>query len=211
MMELKKQFLNVGVSGKTIYLTEAYNEKRNISPEDAFTHLKYYGYKTSEKDVENTWDIINNIENYNDIDDYGFCTVVSENYYNAKGKDKCFDEISERCGKRGSFPDYILLRRKGRLNLIHQSIDIESLKNKPFVPTEERLEDGGGSFSIGLYVLDLTHNKYLQSEPNCYTGVYEGYYYECIEDLHNGEKCGGKNISQKEFFIPRGVETIMWN
>lgn len=208
---MNNQFLNISTDSKTICLTEVYSEKSSISPEDAFTLLKYYDYKTSDEDKESIWDIINNIEEYNDIEDYGYCKIISEDYYKTNGRDKCFDEINERSKKRGYLPDYILLRRKGRLNLIHQSNNIQSLRNKPFVPTKERVEDGGGSFSIGLYVLDSTYNKHLQTEPKWYTGVYEGYYYECIEDLDNGEKCGGKSLNQKEYFIPRGVETIKWN
>lgn len=211
MIKDTNQFLNLDEKNKTIYLSKGYHRDNRVSPEDAFTLLRYCGYKTSPEESIRIWDIINTVEDYDVIDEYGYCTVITEDYYNEKGMDRCFEEIRQRSLENGHLPDYILLRRKGTLNIIHNSNNIDFLRNQPYTPTPERLEDGGGSFSIGLYVLDVTHNKHLQNEDLWYTGTYHGYYYECIEDLHNGEKCGGEQINQKEFFIPRGVETIKWN
>lgn len=208
-MNKQRHYLNMDRENKSIYLTEEVREN-DISPEDAYTLLMYYEYKAEKGKEELIWDIIHDVEGYEPITDYGYCSVISEDYYEDVGIDRCFDEIKKKRLNKGA-PDYILLRRKGRLNLIHLSTDFETLKNRPYRPSQERLGDGGGSFSIGLYVLDLTHNGHLEGKPGWHTGVYEGYYYECIADLQNGKKCGGEKLSQKEFFIPRNVDNILWS
>ena len=58
------------------------------------------------------------------------------------------------------------------------------------------------NYSSPYKVLEPRRGFYLLK---WYTGTFDGYYYQCIENLHKEEKYGGQQINQNELFIPPGI------
>lgn len=141
-----------------------------------------------------------------DWEEYIFSIIVKEGT-----TDKEVDAIIK---KAGYVPDYILEINNGLVNLLHQTNHIDSLIKNGYILTDTKDGEENYSFGRGVYCLDKDNFANIESEwassDNVYTGVYEGEYLRCIEDIDSDCKSGKNKKFQQEILIPFSEGNIKW-
>jgi hypothetical protein len=181
---------------KTKIVTKDYlGLKNRVSVYDAIELIKYHGYKNDGIDLECclTDGFIA------DIECYGWCICLSERYFNSVTDLRALFNLLKQHRK-----DYVIVTRKGEVDIYHSSTDWDNLKKEGYVPCDDRVETGGGSFAIGLYA----YNK--KPSDDYKHGKFNGIYFECVFDPDGGEKDGTKN-GFSELLLPYGTDSITWS
>ena len=135
--------------------------------------LDFHGYTECWKPSLSDEDILE-LYRPRDVELYGWCVVVEENsftYKNLLANPEDFLDIVRDYKK-----DYVLLGKTGTVELYHLSNDFEALKSNGYVPSQERMDTGGGSFAIGLYAypslpLMPTIKEFLRDKTSTMDGI----------------------------------------